>query len=263
MFPVTGVGKRPGILWFASFSGLDGCRWPFRRPPRLRPTRIAWRTDLRSREAPKAQQTGKLVLVHFWTERCGPCKRAREECLRAAAASRNASRQASYMPGEGATRPTGPSWLHAALRHHTRADRRGRWHAPGRGGQEIREPGDPDGLRRRRAVSSRPIAGLKFGANYAEAIASTLTWRPNAPFRPRRRPPRTAATLNTAGRSGAARLRSAGGHTDAGCDARGRPGDGDDDRQPLRRSRARHAGGARSGARDREPVRRHADAGDA
>ncbi|MEO0530530.1 MAG: DUF255 domain-containing protein [Planctomycetota bacterium] len=34
---------------------------------------VAWRTDIASAQA-EAQQTGKLVLAHFWTESCGPCK---------------------------------------------------------------------------------------------------------------------------------------------------------------------------------------------
>lgn len=35
---------------------------------------MAWRTDLAAAQS-EAQQSGKLVLVHFWTESCGPCKR--------------------------------------------------------------------------------------------------------------------------------------------------------------------------------------------
>ena len=34
---------------------------------------INWRTDLAAAQA-EAQQSGKLVLLHFWTERCGPCR---------------------------------------------------------------------------------------------------------------------------------------------------------------------------------------------
>lgn len=36
-------------------------------------TGVAWRTDYRAACA-EAQQSGKLVLAHFWTETCGPCK---------------------------------------------------------------------------------------------------------------------------------------------------------------------------------------------
>lgn len=35
---------------------------------------VAWRTDLQAARA-EAQQTGKLVLAHFWTESCGPCRK--------------------------------------------------------------------------------------------------------------------------------------------------------------------------------------------
>lgn len=34
---------------------------------------IAWRTDLRAAQA-EAEQTGKLVLIHFYTDSCGPCR---------------------------------------------------------------------------------------------------------------------------------------------------------------------------------------------
>ncbi len=34
---------------------------------------VPWRTDYRAACA-EAQQSGKLVLAHFWTETCGPCK---------------------------------------------------------------------------------------------------------------------------------------------------------------------------------------------
>ena len=34
---------------------------------------MPWRTDFQAARA-EAQQTGKLLLVHFWTESCGPCK---------------------------------------------------------------------------------------------------------------------------------------------------------------------------------------------
>ncbi|QDV72932.1 thioredoxin domain-containing protein [Botrimarina mediterranea] len=34
---------------------------------------MAWRTDFQAARA-EAQKTGKLLLVHFWTESCGPCK---------------------------------------------------------------------------------------------------------------------------------------------------------------------------------------------
>ncbi|MGL4511896.1 MAG: DUF255 domain-containing protein [Lacipirellulaceae bacterium] len=34
---------------------------------------IAWRTDLAAAQT-EAQRSGKLVLLHFWTETCGPCK---------------------------------------------------------------------------------------------------------------------------------------------------------------------------------------------
>lgn len=34
---------------------------------------ISWRADLATAQA-EAQQTGKLVLAHFWTESCGPCR---------------------------------------------------------------------------------------------------------------------------------------------------------------------------------------------
>jgi protein disulfide-isomerase len=34
---------------------------------------IAWRADVAAAQA-EAQRTGKLVLLHFWTESCGPCK---------------------------------------------------------------------------------------------------------------------------------------------------------------------------------------------
>ncbi|TWT48489.1 DUF255 domain-containing protein [Botrimarina hoheduenensis] len=34
---------------------------------------IPWRTDLRAAMA-EAQQSNKLVLLHFWTESCGPCR---------------------------------------------------------------------------------------------------------------------------------------------------------------------------------------------
>lgn len=34
---------------------------------------VAWRTDLDAARA-EAKQTGKLVLAHFWTESCGPCR---------------------------------------------------------------------------------------------------------------------------------------------------------------------------------------------
>lgn len=35
---------------------------------------VVWRTDLDAARA-EAKQTGKLVLAHFWTESCGPCKK--------------------------------------------------------------------------------------------------------------------------------------------------------------------------------------------
>ena len=35
---------------------------------------IAWRHDLAAAQA-EASQANKLVLIHFWTETCGPCKR--------------------------------------------------------------------------------------------------------------------------------------------------------------------------------------------
>jgi thioredoxin-like negative regulator of GroEL/YHS domain-containing protein len=34
---------------------------------------MPWRTDFQAARA-EAQQSGKLLLVHFWTESCGPCK---------------------------------------------------------------------------------------------------------------------------------------------------------------------------------------------
>ncbi|MEO1495650.1 MAG: DUF255 domain-containing protein [Planctomycetota bacterium] len=34
---------------------------------------VPWRTDARAAMA-EAQQSGKLVLMHFWTESCGPCR---------------------------------------------------------------------------------------------------------------------------------------------------------------------------------------------
>lgn len=34
---------------------------------------MPWRTDLASAQA-EAEQSGKLVLIHFWTESCGPCR---------------------------------------------------------------------------------------------------------------------------------------------------------------------------------------------
>ena len=34
---------------------------------------MPWRTDFQAARA-EAQQSGKLLLVHFWTETCGPCK---------------------------------------------------------------------------------------------------------------------------------------------------------------------------------------------
>lgn len=48
--------------------------------PLLHPTQalaqsegMPWRTDFQAARA-EAQQSGKLLLVHFWTESCGPCK---------------------------------------------------------------------------------------------------------------------------------------------------------------------------------------------
>ncbi len=61
--------RRSFVLWTLAICATSALA----QPASAQSEGMPWRTDFQAARA-EAQQKGKLLLVHFWTETCGPCK---------------------------------------------------------------------------------------------------------------------------------------------------------------------------------------------